>query len=86
MGRSSSRRWPIASKCPPVWTQQEATRVLRQSIIAGYVCTWNGNDFPLFVWYRDDEILYEARLSNRTSGEYHGYPLEDRREWPKNFR
>src|SRR5262245_25354045 len=42
----------------------------------------NGTKFPRLVWHLQDETLYEARLSNRELGEYHGYPLEDRCEWP----
>jgi hypothetical protein len=32
------------------------------------------------------DVLYEARLTNRENGEHHGCPLEDRWQWPKNFR
>jgi hypothetical protein len=84
-GAPASRRWPHASKCPPHWDQPSATRALRESLRAGRVSTdWYGN-FPRFVWHLEGETLYEARLSNRELGEYHAYPLEDRREWPVNI-
>jgi hypothetical protein len=81
---SVTRRWPHASKCPPQWDREVATRALREAIRAGRVSAdWDGN-FPRFVWHLEGETLYEARLSNREQGEYHAYPLEDRREWPVN--
>jgi hypothetical protein len=83
---TATRRWPHASKCPPHWDRSSATRALREAIRAGRISAqWNGN-FPRFVWHLDQETetLYEARLSNRVLGEYHAYPLEDRREWPIN--
>lgn len=87
MGRPVGRKWAHTSKCNPKWSRADATRALRQAITAGNVSPiWDGG-FPLHVWYMDDDdVLYEARLSNRESGEYHAYPLEDRREWPKNFQ
>ncbi len=44
------------------------------------------NGYPRYVWYLDEDVLYEARLTNSGNGEYHGYPLEDRWQWPKNFK
>ena len=35
-----------------------------------------GGKFPSVVWYRDGETIFEARLTNRVSGEYHGYAPE----------
>jgi hypothetical protein len=43
-------------------------------------------EYPRYVWHLDADVLYEARLTNSGNGEYHGYPLEDRWQWPKNFR
>jgi hypothetical protein len=86
-GHSTSRRWPHASKCPPTWDRQSATRALREAIRAVRVSAdWDeGSNFPKFIWHLEGETLYEARLSNRELGEYHAYPLEDRREWPVNI-
>jgi hypothetical protein len=33
-------------------------------------------DFPTRAWAYVNGVLHEARLSNRSSGEYHGFPLE----------
>jgi hypothetical protein len=86
MGRLSSRRYPHASKCDPDWTLQTATGALREAIRAGRVSeAWEGA-FPRYVWHFREEVLYEGRLSNRELGHYHGYPLEDRSQWPKNIR
>ena len=85
MGNPRSRSWPHASKCNPYWRQTDATRALKDAIRAGQVSAeWDGQ-FPKYVWHQDAEILYEARLSNRDQGEYHAYPLEDKREWPRKF-
>jgi hypothetical protein len=83
MGQPIQRPYPHASKCPPSWDLAGATKALKAAIRAGWVSTnWRGG-FPQAVWYKDSEFVYEAVLSNRTSGEYHGYPLESRDEWPK---
>jgi hypothetical protein len=86
MGSSVDRLWPDASKCDPRWTRELATRALRSAISDWHVsAAWNG-DFPRMVWCFSGGILYEARLSNSGLGEYHAYPLEDEREWPKEMR
>ncbi len=86
IGSVTDRQWPDASKCPPNWTRESATRTLRRAIRDGQVSVaWQGA-FPRMAWILVDEILYEARLSNNAAGEYHAYPLEDKREWPKELR
>lgn len=90
--RSSSKEGPVAqrvglaSRCPPSWMNIEATRVLRIAITEGRVSTIWEQGFPRHVWHLDGDVLYEGRLTNSGNGEYHGYPLEDRWQWPKNFR
>jgi hypothetical protein len=75
----------LSSRCPPSWNNIEATRVLRNAIREGRVSTvWN-NGYPKHVWHLDDDVLYEAMLTNSGNGEYHAYPLEDRWQWPKNY-
>ena len=37
--------------------------------------------FPQYVWHREGDQCYEARLTNRTKGEYKGYPIGPE-EWP----
>jgi hypothetical protein len=82
-----ARRAGLTSRCPPSWTNPKATEALRLAIREGKVsCYWEGAGFPRFVWYLEGDVLYEARLTNRENGEYHAYPLEDQRQWPKNFR
>ena len=56
---------------------------VKEAIRTGCVSAeWQG-DFPRYAWYMERDTLYEAVLSNRQSGDYHGYPLETRAEWPK---
>lgn len=81
-----ARRTGLTSKCPPSWTNEDATRLLRVAIAEGRVSTVWDQGYPRYVWHRDGDVLYEARLTNSSNGEYHGYPLEDRWQWPKNFR
>ena len=42
---------------------------------------WDGK-FPRYVWSKDGESVYEARLTNPMKGEYKGYPIR-RDEWPE---
>jgi hypothetical protein len=81
-----AQRIGLASRCPPNWTNLEATRLLRGAIVEGRVSIIWDQGYPRYVWYLDGDVLYEARLTNSGNGEYHGYPLEDRWQWPKNFR
>lgn len=83
----SAAGWPRpradASKCGLQISGdfQRLTRWLRSAIRQGDIGTpWEG-DFPRYVWYRHNGITYEARLVNKSSGEYKGYPL-DPSEWP----
>jgi hypothetical protein len=76
-----------ASTCDPVLANRQTlvTRWLRAGIRAGTVSgTWEGG-YPRYVWYYNDGQVYEARLVNRASGEYKGYPL-DRLEWPEGIQ
>ncbi len=80
-GRMRPRRG--ASICSPHLNdqQRQLTRWLRQAITAGQVSeAWEG-DFPKYAWYRDQNLVYEARLINRGTGEYKGFPL-NAREYP----
>src|SRR5690606_9826605 len=78
MGPPAARRHPHASKCDPRWTKDMATQALREAIRAGRVSmAWDGT-FPRYAWHQEDAALYEARLTNSQSGEYHAYPLEDK--------
>ena len=50
----------------------ELNEWLREAVASRlYRRTWEGS-FPRYAWYRDRDIVYEARLVNRGSGEYKG--------------
>jgi hypothetical protein len=72
-----------ASICDPSLAQQKAelVRWLREAIAAGHVSAHWENGFPRYVWSRQGGDVYEARLVNRETGQYKGYPL-NREEWP----
>lgn len=73
---------PPASKCDAKWTLAAALEALKAGIRCGWVSeAWQG-DFPRLVWYKDGPVVYEARLSEREQGAYHGYPIEEE-EWPR---
>lgn len=82
----SVKRAGLTSRCPPSWTNASATEALRRSVSEVLVSQYWEGGFPRFVWYLDGDVLYEARLTNQGNGEYHGYPLEDRWQWPKQLQ
>ena len=49
---------------------------LQEAIAAGCVNEEFRGGFPIRAWAYINGILHEARLSNRSNGEYHGFPLE----------
>lgn len=55
---------------------------LRTALIKGVVgAPWEG-DFPRYAWFKEGDMVYEARLVNSVAGEYKGYALESD-QWPK---
>jgi hypothetical protein len=72
-----------ASICDPQLLDRQAdvTRWLRQAIRGGIVSEFVEGDFPRYVWHREGDVVYEARLVNAVAGEYKGYPL-NADEWP----
>ena len=74
-----------ASICPrPYNDAQLATGWLRSAIRAGSTGgPWEGG-FPRYVWHREKDTVFEARLINRGDGSYKGYPLYDD-EWPSHM-
>lgn len=67
-----------ASLCPRELTRDGA-RVeewLREAIRRGAVSERREGDFPRYVWFEKDGVIYEGRLVNRGLGQYKGYPLE----------
>ncbi|MFZ1728691.1 MAG: hypothetical protein WAV84_01065 [Bacteroidota bacterium] len=62
--------------------QEMLTEWLRTAIGTGCCSAFGGGSFPKYVWYKEGDIVYEARLVNAGTGEYKGYPISDK-EWPK---
>lgn len=62
------------------WGQIEVT--LRDAIRAGCVDAEFRGGFPSRVWAYINGRLHEARLSNQTRGEYHGFPLDYPEQFP----
>ena len=75
-----------ASCCPRNLAVQQGrlSDWLRTAIRRGAVgAPWEG-EFPRYVWYEHENIVFEGRLVNRAQGTYKGYPLlED--EWPNDI-
>jgi len=55
---------------------------LRAAILAGCVGQFRG-EFPDRVWVWINGVLHEARLTNPETGEYHGFPINDPRQYPE---
>ena len=55
---------------------------LRAALRASCVHQEFRGDFPARVWAFVNGTLHEARLSNQSTGEYHGFPLEYGEQWP----
>lgn len=60
------------------------TRWLREAVRLGFVSAYWEGDFPRYVWHREGDFVFEARLVNQINGQYKGYPL-NREEWPQNL-
>ena len=64
----------------------EINRWLRDAIQAGqFSAYWDHDHFPRYVWHREGEVVFEARLVNAGSGAYKGFDLK-RDEWPEDFK
>ena len=68
---------PTASLCDNVITLAVANKWLKQGISRGNINWFEpAVGYPRYVWFiNDDNIVYEARLTNPGNGEYKGYPL-----------
>jgi hypothetical protein len=65
-----------ATPCPPDLKDPHVlTGWLRDAIASGQVGAPWDHDFPQYAWIRRGSRCFEARLSNRELGTYHGYPL-----------
>lgn len=71
-----------ASCCPRTIRElNQVNRMLRTAIRKGAISAqWDGG-FPRYVWHKQDDTVFEARLVNRGLGSYKGYPLGSK-EWP----
>lgn len=54
---------------------------LQVAIRAGFVSDFRGG-FPRRAWVWINGVLHEARLTNEGTGDYHGVPLNDPRQYP----
>jgi len=72
-----------ASLCDRRFRAELATVTLwlRDGIRRGAVSEFWEGGFPRYVWYKDGNVVYEARLVNSGDGAYKGYPLRDD-DWP----
>jgi hypothetical protein len=61
--------------------QAELTNWLREGNRNGRVSELFEGDFPRYVWHKEGDGVYEARLVNSAAGHYKGYPL-NADEWP----
>ena len=72
-----------ASCCPREITDREmVSEWLRSAIRRGAKGAPWERELPRYVWYKHDNIVFEARLVNCEIGSYEGYPL-DKEEWPR---
>jgi hypothetical protein len=72
-------RKPAGSICPSELAEDQDTvqRWLREAILAGRTGRWeSGGRYPLDVFHREGDIVFQAKLGSPASGEYHGFPLE----------
>src|SRR3954452_2469508 len=46
------------------------TRWLRKAIRRGSVSAYWEGDFPRYVWHREEDLVFEARLVNQVKGQY----------------
>jgi hypothetical protein len=54
---------------------------LQMAIRAGSVGEFRGR-FPFRAWIWINGVLHEARQTNRGTGDYHGFPLNDPTQYP----
>lgn len=72
-----------ASLCPRgIQDLEVVTGWLRSAIRKGSTgAPWEG-EFPRYVWHREGDVVFEARLVNRVQGSYKGYPLNEDEQPP----
>lgn len=72
-----------ASCCPrEIRDAETVIEWLQSAIRRGSISAdWSG-DFPRYVWHKEGDTVFEARLVNRGNGSYKGYPISVD-EWPR---
>lgn len=82
------RGYNSASICEVDWSDGEKTGCLRSGIRLGNVSEAPAGEFPKHVWYPDPKTgrIFQATCTNRQTGEYHGYPLDEHEEGPNGIR
>jgi len=78
--RPAYRHWGDKNRCEKVTSshQAELETALRDAI-RRRVVHWDlsqSTRFPGRVWAYVNDVLHEARLTNRGNGEYHGFPIK----------
>lgn len=64
----------------------DINRWLKEALKAGqFSGLWDQDRFPRYIWHREGDDVFEARLVNAGSGEYKGYKL-NRDEWPEGIQ
>jgi hypothetical protein len=59
---------------------------LRAAIRAGqFSGYWDQGNFPRYVWHREGDRVFEARVVNSKQGSYKGYEINED-EWPEDFK
>ena len=72
-----------ASICPKELLdhQEKINGWLSCAVNKGSISEEFEGNFPKYVWYKDDDHVFEARLVNKIQGTYKGFPLNPE-EWP----
>lgn len=93
-GNPVHKTYPV-SGVPPAWRADKAKcdhfaeaewerllGALQQAIRAGFVSDFRGGFPERGAWAWINGVLHEARLTNEGTGDYHGFPINDPRQYP----
>lgn len=60
-----------------IFEKDVASSLLKEGVMRGLVSMQFDGEWPKVIWsVTADEIVLEARLENRETGAYHGYPMQ----------
>lgn len=78
------RRRNHKSKCDR-YAEEDWPRILRalQEAIGAMCVSHFQSEFPSRAWIWINDVLHEARLTNEKTGDYHGFPIDDPRDYPQ---